>query len=161
MKDTSNVQAVRNGNVCSIHHKKSNQQNPSNIRNNTACNCHISINNPTAPDNRERRYGDENNGQSPTCWNSNVLPSTSIQIDSNLTSLSSSACNRSTHNNAPNELPLIDGVKRLYVGGGPQMPVSRTNIEEGKDNIDDDSEPPPCYSELFEKPLSPSSFNIK
>lgn len=161
MKDRLNVQTVTNGNHCSIHNPKSDHQNPSYSRNNTPCNCDIPTSNTSVPDNREMRYVNERNSQSPTCRNSYVLPSTSIPIDSISTSLNNSACNSSNQNNTRNELPLIDGVKRLNVGRGHQTTVYRMNFEEEKGHIDDDSEPPPCYSELFEKPFNPSGSNIK
>ena len=62
--------------------------------------------------------------------------------------------------NFVNELPLIDGVKNLETVDEQLSSGPAVNDRAEKDAIDDDTEPPPCYSELFEKPLSPSNPKI-
>ena len=137
MQHSSNERTAENRPICSIHDNKSEHYNSTCVQSNVACNCHFSTRNPS---------------------NSNDFASTAIQIDPREPSLSfpariSRALRRS---HGPNELPLIDGVKCQETVEGQQSSGSVVDNRAEKDIFDDDSEPPPCYSELFEKPLTPS-----
>ena len=141
MQHSLSERTTENRQICSIHDTKLDRYNPTSVQSNVACNCHLSSRNLS---------------------NSNDNASTAIQIDP-LESSSSFPARISRalkRNNGPKELPLIDGVKNLETDEGPQSSGSIVIDGSEKDIIDDDTEPPPCYSELFEKPLTPSNPKI-
>ena len=112
-------------------------------------NCHNSANFPRTRNIGELRNENERDVSFPDC-------STSIQMEAQNVSTNFVTQNSPTENNPPNELPLIDGIQSLHSDGRQQRLFT---CEQNENCIDDEAEPPTCYSELFEKPLSPSTSN--
>ena len=155
MLHRSTEQSTENRNKRSTHINDLGDFNPDYLKSNKHFNCHNSSNTPSIQNSGAQRNRNERNMQF-------HADSTSIQMDAPDSSTSFPLQNNSAENRSPNQFPLIDGIQNLHVDGGQQRLFSIEHSDSAQTNFDDDdAEPPPCYSELFEKPLSPSTSNTK
>ena len=155
MKHRSAAQSTENRNIRSTHINELGDANSDYLKSNKHFNCHNSSNTPSIQNSGEQRNRNERD-----------LPfhaySTSIQLDTHDLSTSFPLQNDSAENRSPKQFPLINGIQNLHVDGGQQRLFSIEHSDSVQTKFDDDdAEPPPCYSELFEKPLSPSTSNTK
>ena len=155
MQHRSTEQSSENRNKRSTHVNNLGNPNSDHVKPNIHFNCHSSSNAP----NIQNSGGQRNSNERDISFHAD---STSIQMDAPDSSTSFPLQNNSAEHRSPNQFPLIDGIQNLHVDGGQQRLFSIEHSDSAQTNFDDDdAEPPPCYSELFEKPLSPSTSNTK
>ena len=101
---------------------------------------------------RPNRSHENNQDTEPT----NLSPessSTLSQVRNINESTTSTSCSACTETRISQELPIINSVTKLHVGDIQSSGVGRLSpMYAEEDSEDDMTEPPPKYSDLFEKP---------
>ena len=145
---------VPNSNACSI-------QNGISVHNATSvppqsCVCHRPISNYEVVRSERGQCSSQENNHSNATHNLLCAPSTSTQDQRGNRSTPSPSCHGCAGTHISHELPLIESVTKLHVVDGQSPRGAGLSKTYGEEDLDDEMEPPPSYSELFEKPSQAS-----